>query len=170
MAFPRNYDPRGFMDPARIILGDGFTTDRDTLAHLGKHQNHDAKIFPEATNVTITLTAHASANTWSAWAEIADSGATTFSSKVTDHTHITGIMVENTSAVDKVWMLEISYGSAKVVVSRSRFIGGSAGVLPAIQSIFINSDQIPTGETVYYRLMSTQAGGTCQVHIVYHYF
>ena len=37
---------------------------------------HVTSIFPSDTNLTCTFTAHANANTWSAWTEIADSGAT----------------------------------------------------------------------------------------------
>ncbi len=57
---------------------------------------HTTYIFPSDTNLTVTLTAHVNANTWSAQTELVDSGATSFASVITDDPgHITGCLIEN---------------------------------------------------------------------------
>lgn len=150
------------------IKGIGWDSSRDTLFELGRYVLHDTFIFPEATNLIVTLNSHVNADTWSAWTEIVDSGATTFTSKVDAIVHITSICVEDTSVADEMWMLEISYGSAYAVVARLRFVSGSIGILPAIQQFPIRGRHIPAGETVYYRLMCSAGNKNCQIHMRYY--
>ena len=144
------FSPQGNLEG---IKGSDFNPDRDTLGHIGQHGNHDCIIFPVTTALTVTLTSHANPHVWSAWAEIADSGATTFSSMITSDTHITGIGIENASVADETWMIEISYGAARTVVARARFVTQQIGSLELVEVFKIHSEHILSGETVYYRLI-----------------
>lgn len=132
-------------------------------------QAHITFIFPEATNLTVTFTA-GTANNWSEWAEIVDSGTTTLSSKVIEETHFTALVVEAASTQEKVFMWEISYGDTKKIISRGRFVDGTTPLLPPIQMIRVRAAKVPAGETIYYRLMCETAEATCQVSLRYHYY
>ena len=142
-------------------------TDIDNLHLEAEHETH---IFPNNTNLTCTLTAHASANTWSAWTEIADSGATTLSSLfATVAGHLSSCVIESVSELDTIYMLEIGYGDSHVIISRSRFAGTTKFQNPSHQERFRGVIS-PAGETIYYRLKSaTAVADTALVHFRYHY-
>jgi len=131
--------------------------------------HHVSAIYPADTNLTVTLTAHANANTWSAWAELTDSGATTFSSLLAaQKCHITAFYVEELSDIDTIYMMEIAYGAAKVQIAAGRFAGATKFQVPPGNFRFWAPD-IPAGETVYYRLKSASAvADTAQIHLRYH--
>ena len=70
---------------------------------------HVTTIFPNDTNLTCTFMAHANANTWSAWAEIQDSGATKLSDTCAGRPlHLTAMLVETISDNGAIYMMEIS--------------------------------------------------------------
>lgn len=140
----------------------------DSLEAAGEESHHLTKIFPEDTDETVTFTAGGVANTFGAWAEIVDNVPNTFSSKITSPTHITAFMIEDASKKDVAYLLEVAYGEAKTVVSRYRFISGETK-LPPIQQMRVRSDDIPVGETVYYRMKCESAGETCTLHLRYYY-
>lgn len=153
------------------IKGVGWRPGIDTLAEMGRYVVHDTRIFPEATNRTVTLNSHANANVYSAWTEIVDNLGNTLSSRLPAGTqgHISGIVVEGSSLAGQLWMLEIAHGAERFVVARYRFVSGSVALLPAIFSAFIRGEHILAGETIYYRLMCATGGQNCTVHIRYHY-
>jgi len=132
-------------------------------------EHHATLIFPDDTNLTCTLTAHASANTWSSWTEIADSGATTLSSKFAIYEgHIVSVVVESVSEVDTIYMLELSWGSSNSVISRWRLAGTTKFQNPSHQ-LRVRSPHIDAGETIYYRLKSAAAvANTMLVHFRYY--
>ena len=135
---------------------------------LVEHENHTTAIFPTATNLTCTLTAHANANTWSGWAEIVDSGATALSTAFAGNDgHIAGLLIENTDQIDTRFMIEIAYGDDKTIVSRHRILTEDKK-LSTVQSQRCRGALIPTGETIYYRAMcATAAAKTLSVHFRY---
>ena len=150
------------------IMGEGYDAETDSLKHLGTVDTHETQTFPEATDLTVTIAGHAMAHTWSAWAEIADSGATTFSSRISNHTHISAIGIEETSAAGNLWMIEISYGDSYIVVARVRFETLKVGQLETTPIMRIRSAHIPEGQTVYARCMCSAAGEDCQIHLRYY--
>ena len=152
------------------IKGDGWTATDSTLTDFGIFNAHHTLIFPAITNLTCTVTAHANINAWGAWVELVDSGANTLTTAFASNDgHITAILAEDTQSAGETWMVEISYGAAKVRVAQMRFISASVGIMPAIQQIRIRSSHILAGETIYGRLMSTKAGGeTIKVHVRYY--
>jgi len=92
---------------------------QDTVEHV-------TSIFPSDTNLTCTFTAHADANTWSAWTEIADSAATKLSASfITCHGHITAMGIETLSEADAIYMIEIAWGAAKTLITSGRFAGAT---------------------------------------------
>jgi len=131
---------------------------------------HESDIFPEDTDEAVTFTAGAPANTFGSWAEIAvDGNGTTFSSKVaTENAHISGILIEDLSDKDKRYLLEIAHGADKTNVLRHRFLSGEVKKLEAVQFMRIRAEDIPAGETVYYRLKCETAGATCEISLRYH--
>ncbi len=130
---------------------------------------HTTEIFPDDTNLTLTFTAHANAHTWLAWTEIADSGANTMTSLFTSNPgHVTALYIEELSDIDAIYMLEISYGAAKVLVTSGRFAGATKFQVPPGNLKFATVE-IPSGKTVYYRMKSgTAVADTALVHFRYH--
>ena len=156
---------------ALIKTESGGTYDRTTssLESAGEEIHHTTGIFPGDTNLTLTFTAHANANTWSSWAEVVDSGANKLSDLFTEDAHLTAFLIEVCVTKEKVFMFELAYGDAKTVVSRYRFIAGETTKLPPIQQVRIRGDHFPSGENAYYRMKCEEAGSkTCQLHIRYY--
>lgn len=149
--------------------GNTYDFERDSLEAAGDEIHHTTGIFPHDTNLTLTFTAHADANTWSSWAEIVDSGTNKFSDLIIKDAHITAFLLEKCDLKEKIFMFEAAYGDAKVLVTHYRFVSGETVKLPPIQQVRIRSDHFPAGEKVYYRMKCEQAGSqTCQLHIRYY--
>lgn len=132
-------------------------------------QAHVTQIFPATTDLTCTLTAHANPDTWSAWAEVQDSGATKLSTLTTADLHVSALMIEWCSVTDKLYMIKLAYGDSKIIIAPLRFNSGALNFLPPIQMIRIRASNIPLGEKIYYRMMCETGGATCKVSLRYHY-
>lgn len=128
---------------------------------------HETFIYPEMTVKTVSFTS-GGANAFGAWAEIVDSGAVTLSSlAAAANLHISSVCIESTDTVDKMYLLEISYGAGYTVVHRQRFGSGSKFIEPA-QQVRVRSDYIPAGATIYYRMACEAAGAIATACIRYH--
>jgi len=140
-----------------------------TLRNIDDATQHVTSIFPDDTNLTCTFTAHANANTWSAWTEIVDSAATKLSAATaTGPGHLTSILIETISDNAAIYMFEISWGAANTVVTRGRFAGAGKFQQAHIQDRFW-APPLPAGELIYYRLKTeTAVADTCTVHFRYH--
>ena len=130
---------------------------------------HISSIFPSNTNLTCTFTAHANANTWSAWTEIADSAATKLSASFTTAPgHITSILIETISDDAAIYMYEIAWGAAKNPITSGRFAGVGKFQAAHIQDRFW-APQFPAGQLIYYRMKTeTAVANTCTIHLRYH--
>jgi len=130
---------------------------------------HVTAIFPSDTNLTCTLTAHANANTWSAWNEIQDSGATKLSAAfATVPGHITSIVIETVSDNAAIYMYEIAWGAAKNIITSGRFAGAGKFQAAHIQDRFW-APPFPAGQLIYYRMKTeTAVADTCTIHFRYH--
>jgi len=130
---------------------------------------HVTSIFPSDTNLTCTFTAHANANTWSAWTEIADSAATKLSAAfATSPGHITASVIETISDDNAIYMVEIAWGAAKNLITTCRFAGGTKFQRPDMQKRFW-APTLPAGELIYYRMKTeTAVADTCTLHFRYH--
>ena len=149
------------------MIGNGGNIE-EILNFLEEEAKHFTNIFPEDSNETVTFTAHANADTFSAWAEIVDNNAVTFSSKLALNCgHISAAMAESASATDKVYIYEISYGTAKTVVVTGRIMSGSVRI-GNTQQPRIRGLGIPAGETVYYRIKCETGGADITASLRYH--
>lgn len=156
------------MPPKTVLSELDKLRNQSNISH--EEQHHETHIFPSKTDLDCILTCGAIADTWSAWAELQDNEATTFSSKIKGAgIDISAIIVEEASNTDKVYMLEIAYGSPKVTATRVRFIAGAQQKLPAIQSARIRTAKIRGNPTLYYRAMGETGGATFNIHIRYFY-
>jgi len=129
---------------------------------------HTTYLFPEDTDETMTFTAGALADAWTAaYTEIVDNNGITFSSKLAALSgHITVIVIETVSVNGQVYEIELTYGAAHTLISLLRLYSGA---VPK-QDTRIHSIIIPAGETVYYRAKCSQAGGqSCTGHLRYHF-
>lgn len=140
------------------------------IAELILEIQHESAIFPEDTDEVVTFTAGGTVNTFGTWAEIAvDGNGTTFSSKLAEVIgHISAILIEDLDTVDKRYLLEIAYGADKTNMLRHRFLSGDAKKLAAVNYMKIRAEEIPAGETVYYRMKCETAGATCEISLRYH--
>ncbi|MCK4817429.1 hypothetical protein KA005_16785 [bacterium] len=141
---------------------------QEILNFLERDAAHESFLFPEDSDETITMTAHASANTFSAWAEIVDNNAVTFSSKLALKSgHISTVMAESASVTDKVYIYEIGYGAAKTVTVIGRLMSGNVRI-GNTQQERIRALEIPAGETVYYRIKCETGGANITASCRYH--
>jgi len=141
----------------------------DKLHHVHDALCHVSNVFPVDTNLTCTLTALNTANTFSNWAEIADSGATKLSTAfATADGHISSVLIETISEADTIYLFEVSWGAAKTVILRSRFAGGTKFQSPTALTAF-RAPAFPAGQLMYYRMKTASAvADTCTVHFRYH--
>jgi len=132
---------------------------------------HDSELFPDDSNRKITFTAGGVADTFGAWAEVVvDVTGETFSSIfATQDGHISGLLIEDLSVKDKVFILEVAQGAAKIKVSSHRFLAGNVKFLAAVQFIRVRAPRITAGETIYYRMKCENAGATCEISFRYHF-
>jgi hypothetical protein len=143
---------------------------RATTENISLELTHLSYIFPEDSNETATFTAGNVANTFGAWAEIVDNNAVSLSSKFTvQEGHLSAILIESADTKDKVYILEITSGSAKTPVAVHRFVAGDLVKLPTIQQIRVRPAPIPINETVYYRMKCETANAVCTLSFRYHY-
>ena len=133
------------------------------IREIYHYTHHVSDIFPDDTNKTVTLTAGGVADTFGAWAPIVDNLAVELSTVYAAAPgHICSIIIEECSRTDERYRLEVSYGAARVVMARSRFMK-ILNKLNVDHQRRIRSIHIPAGETVYYRLKCETALGTAEV-------
>jgi len=134
------------------------------IRDIWHYTHHVSDIFPDDTDKTVTVTAGGVVNTFGAWAAIVDNLAAELSTMfAAQEGHICSIIIEECSVTDKRYELEVSYGAARVVVARSRFMK-EAVITNVGHQTRIRSVHIPAGETVYYRLKCETANATAEVH------
>ena len=149
------------------MIGNGSDVQR-ILNNLELEAHHLSNYFPEDTDETVTFVAGGVANTFGAWAEIVDNNAVAFSSKFAACIgHISAILIEDADTADKRYLLEISWGAAKVVICRDRIISGTT-LQNTLQQGRRRSLDIPAGETVYYRMKCETISAELEVVLRYH--
>jgi len=139
------------------------------LYRIDDATGHITSIFPSDTNLTCTLTAAATAHTFSAWTEIADSAATKLSAATaTSPGHITSVVIETVSDNAALYMYEVAWGDAKNLITSGRFAGAGKFQAAHIQDRFW-APRFPAGELIYYRMKTeTAVADTCTIHLRYH--
>jgi len=140
----------------------------DILRHLLIVTEHSTIIFPADTDLSCTLTALDTADTFSAWAEVADSAATKLTSVFATYPgHISSMIIESVTQDNTIYMLELAYGDDHIPITSMRFAGSNKFQNPSHQERFRGVD-IPAGEKVYYRMKSaTGVADAALVHFRY---
>ena len=137
---------------------------QETLDVLLTHNENEVYLYPDAATKTVTLTAGDGVDTWGAWAEITDSGATTLSSKfAADSGYLREIMTHDYSEVDNIYMIEIAYGAGKTIVGRSKIRSDWTYVCE------LRSVVIPAGQTIYYRMQCETGNATLEADFRYYF-
>lgn len=136
----------------------------EAAAKVELFNSAEVYLFPETTNVTITLTA-GNTNVWSDWVEVADSTNVTLSSKFAAAAgYINDMYIYDHSAVDKLYCIELSYGASKTTLGRMMWHTAFK------DTVQIKSRRVPAGETIYYRMMCSGANGaTAKIGFRYFY-
>ena len=136
----------------------------DTLAKLLVQNENEDNLFPESVSGNCTLTAGNGVDTFGAWTEIVDSSADTLSSKFTeDNGFIEAIMTHDYSKDNEVFIIEIAYGDAKVIIGRCKVRSDWT------YRISLNSGKVLEDETIYYRMKAETALATLQADFRYYY-
>jgi hypothetical protein len=151
-------------DTAVINADNAVTAAQLAATKVDLFNSAEVFLFPEVTNVTITLTA-GNTNAWSDWAEVVDSTAATLSSKfAAADGYINDMYIYDHTAVDKLYCIELAYGAAKTTLGR---IMWHTSFKDAVQ---IKSRRVPAGETIYYRMMCSGVNNsTAKVGFRYFY-
>ncbi len=149
---------------AVIAANNAVTAAQIAAAKVDLFNSAEVFLFPNTTNVTITLTA-GNTNVWSNWVEVVDSTNITLSSKFSIASgYINDMYIYDHSAVDKLYCIELSYGVAKTTLGRMMW---HTSFKDAVQ---IKSRRVPSGETIYYRMMCSGVNGsTAKVGFRYFY-
>ncbi len=131
--------------------------------------HHNTLIFPEYSGKTWALTAGATNNVFSDWAEIVDSEPVALSDRGSPnyHMHISAVVLEDASVKDKIYNVEIAYSNDYTRITRCRFMTGNAKE-GASNVTKVRAEYIPNGEPIFYRLQCETANATCQLHIRFH--
>jgi hypothetical protein len=138
-------------DNAVTAAENAVTAAQSAAAKVDLFNSAEVFLFPDVTNITITLTA-GNTNAWSDWVEVTDSTAVTLSSKfATKSGYINDLYVYDHSAVDKIYCIELSYGASKTTLGR---IMWHTSFKDAVQ---IKTRRVPAGSIIYYRMMCSGA-------------
>ena len=145
--------------------------DPQLVEEIWLEAHHRSYLFPDDIAKTVTLTAGAPAFAWSAWTEIADNLAVTFSSLATSPLAVSALKIRNTSAADKLYQIEIGYGpnaGAVTVIDPHEFGSGTKHV-EGDEQVRFRPPVIPAGQNIYARMKSETGGATANVVFRYHY-
>ena len=136
---------------------------------------HRSYIFPDLCSnidLTCTLTSGIS-DTFGTWAEITDSGATTFGSLFSaTGGHISALAIRSTDTADKMYVIEVGYGPDNTHVTIfdvHEFGSGTKFIGPDAQVRF-RPPAMPAGQKVWYRMKTEDtAGATATIALRYHF-
>lgn len=127
--------------------------------------HHETKLFPAISNLDCTFTAGGTPDVFGLWTEIVDNAGVpnklsdAFSSK---GGYISSVIAETGTIADKIYLIEIAYGTLKIPIARVRFLKAN------IAQNRIRTPKIPKGEKVYYRMMCETGSASCTMHIRYY--
>lgn len=151
--------------------------DSGALTSLGTIQNqsflleeikHTSYIFPENSADDVTMHTGA-ANTYGPYNVIKDGSNNTFSNKFNNTDgHLSGMLIEDASVADKVFIYEMSYGASHTTLFTYRFRSATNQIGCAMKPV-VRPLIIPTGEELYYRGMCENASANALVSFRYHF-
>ena len=135
---------------------------------------HRSYIFPDLgsdIDLTCTLTS-GEIDTYGTWAEITDSGATTFGSVITaTGGHVSAIKIRTTSVDDVLYVIELGYGpdAGTVTVWDITSFGSGTKKIDSDEQERFRPPAIPSGQKVWYRMKTeNNANTTAAITLRYH--
>ena len=135
---------------------------------LHEYAVHISDIWPDDTSKTCTVTSGVAAHTFGAWADLVDSVAAALSAKfAASDGYIEAILIEDCSATDNLYMLELRNNATGETIGRVRFMKIGAKVDVSHQTP-IRSIRIPAGADIEYRMKDATGGATAELHIRYY--
>jgi len=150
---------------------DGNLTSLGNMAnqtHFRIENAHYSYVFPENTGYTLTMHTGA-ANTYGPYNMILDDQNNTFSDKFNNtEGHITSMLIEDASALDKTFQYEISYGAEHTALIEYRFHSMTNQIGPTSQTR-VRPPTNPAGEVLYYRGMCENESANAEVSFRYHF-
>jgi len=135
---------------------------------------HRSMIFPDlSSNIALTCTFTSGvADTFGTWAEVTDSGATTFSSLLSAiDGHVSALRIRSLSADDKLYAIELGYGpdASTVTIFDAHEFGSGTKKIDSDQTVRFRSPKIPAGQRVYYRMKTEDTiNATATIGLRYH--
>jgi len=158
-----------------VALQVAVAANRDILDHLLTEASHRSYLFPDlSSNIDLTCTLTSGAiDSFGAWAEITDSGATTLSSIAAAHAlHISALRIRSTSDADLLYVIEIGYGpdAGSVTVIDPHEFGSGTKHIDSDEQARFRPPAIPLGQKVYYRMKTENTlNATANIELRYHY-
>lgn len=143
----------------------------DDIYEEGAHRSY---LFPDlGSNIDLTCVfTSGEIDAYGTWAEVTDSGTTTFSSVITSSGgHITALRVRSTSVDDVMYVIELGYGlnTGAVTVFNIHDFGAGTKKIDSDQQIRFRPPLIPSGQKVYYRMKTeNNANATANIGLRYH--
>lgn len=141
------------------MIGQG-NSNNEILQDLLKEEQHESFLYPDTTAEVLTLTAGAVINTFGDWAQLIPA--------ISEAVYISSINVETASVIDKAYMVELSYGADKTIITRFRTRVSLANI-GFIKVASVRADVVPKGEIIYYRMMCETGLATLTGHARYFY-
>ncbi|MBA7662894.1 hypothetical protein ES703_70927 [subsurface metagenome] len=78
------------------------------------------------------------------------------------------MILETLSELNGLYIVELSWGESRTIISRFRFAGETLFHSASFQERF-RAEHVPVGETIYYRMKTaTDVANTCTVHFRYY--
>ena len=148
---------------------------RTILDHLLVEAAHRSYIFPDlSSDIDLTCTFTSGAiDSFGAWAEITDSGATTLSSIAAAHAlHISALRIRSTNTLDKLYVIEIGYGpdAASVTIIDTHEFGSGDKKIDSDEQVRFRAPAFPQGQKVYYQMKTEDTlNATANIELRYHY-
>lgn len=136
--------------------------------------HHRSLLYPDlSTDIDLTCTFTSGAiDAFGAWAEIDDSGATTFSSLcATDNVHISALRIRTVSETDVLYVIELGYGpnAGAVTIFDVHEFGSGTKHIDSDEQARFRPPAIPAGQNVYYRMKTEDtANATTTIVLRYH--
>lgn len=145
------------------------------VASIINELRHRSYLFPDlSSNIDLICTfTSGTSDTFGAWAEIVDSGATTLTSIVANYVlHISGLQVRTASEADVLYVIELGYGpdAGNVTILDVHEFGSGTKQIDSDEQVRFRPIAIPLGQKVYYRMKTENtAGATVTAVLRYHY-
>ena len=158
-----------------VAIQAAVAANRVILDHLITESQHRSYLFPDmSSNIDLTCTFTSGAiDSFGAWAEITDSGATTLSSIAAVHAlHVTALRIRSTDTADKLHVIEIGYGpdAGSVTVIDPHEFGSGTKHIDSDEQVRFRPPAIPQGQKAYYRMKTEDTlNATANIELRYHY-